>query len=218
MPKRHRHGGVKQQHSIIPGIRKKLQKIAACPYVQAVTPGRISSAVGSQQPVIVFQYFQETGMKLSGKVPGAVQEIFVVTSQPEPALSWLVAANLVLLQEERPGKAYSQRKTKPANDHFRPASEASLCTIQQYMESNSSKAGPLNVSIGDRLNGQIRQLKDIMTQQTQRGKQNTLAAHGKQSKAGQTPNSQPTTMEEWLQEADRQDTAYWQKIKSEKGS
>ena len=81
MPNKHRRGGVKQQHSIIPGIRKKLEKIAARPYVQAVTPGasRLRPASRTSDRLV----FQASGMKLIGKVPGAVQEIFVVTSQPE---------------------------------------------------------------------------------------------------------------------------------------
>ena len=153
MPKKHRRGGVKLQHSIIPGIRKKLQRIATCPHVQAVTPGRISPAVGSQQPTIVFQYFQETGMKLIGKVPGAVQEIFVVCSNKEAALGWLVAAELVLLEENRSGKAYSQgRKIRPTKNNNTNVAEASPDTIQRYMQALGPNDNLLKTPIGERVN------------------------------------------------------------------
>lgn len=217
MPKKHRRGGVKQQHSIVPGIRKKLQKIASCPHVQAVTPGRISPAVGSEQPVIVFQYFQETGMKLSGKIPGAVQEIFVVSSNKEAALDWLVAAELVLLEENRSGKAYSQgRKVRPVKNNVRHATEASPDTIQRYMQSLGADNDLLKIPISERVNGQVRQFRDRLIKQAEKEKQETRL-----SKKPNTPRSQvtqPTTMEEWLNTADEQDATYWQKIKREKDS
>lgn len=219
MPKKHRRGGVKQQHSIIPGIRKKLQKIATCPYVQAVTPGRISPAVGSEQPVIVFQYFQETGMKLSGKVPGAVQEIFVVSSNKEAALGWLVTAELVLLEENRSGKAYSQgRKLRPAKNNTHHATEASPDTIQRYMQSLGANNGLLGIPIGERVNGQVRQLRDRLVRQAEKEKQETRPPKNTQPSTLHSQPAQPTTMEEWLKAADEQDATYWQKVKREKDS
>jgi DNA segregation ATPase FtsK/SpoIIIE-like protein len=218
MPKKHRRGGVKQQHSIIPGIRRRLQKIAACPHVQAVTPGRISPAVGPQQPVILFQYFQETGMKLSGKIPGAVQEIFVVSSDKEAALNWLVAAGLVVLEENRPGKPYSQnRKNKPVAEEMRLGPEASYATIQRYVKSLSPNTGPLQVSIGERVNGQMRRLKDNLVKEAKKQPKTPLAK-GKPPTKPSTISTEPTTMEEWLKAADGQDALYWQKIKSGKDS
>lgn len=216
MPKRHRRGGVKQQHSIIPGIRKRLQRIAACPHVQAVTPGRISPAIGSQQPVIVFQYFQETGMKLSGKIPGAVQEIFVVSSAKEAALNWLTAAGLVTLEENRPGKAYSRgRKAKPLEkNRERLVPEASPDTIQQHVSSLSASDLPLAVPIGDRLNGQLHRLRDSIVKQTEEKKQ--PKATEKRSRVQPSAPSKPATMEAWLEAADQQDADFWRKIKSAK--
>ncbi|NLJ24462.1 MAG: hypothetical protein GX354_03415 [Firmicutes bacterium] len=216
MPKKHRRGGVKQQHSIIPGIRKKLQKIATCPHVQAVTPGRISPAVGSEQPVIVFQYFQDTGMKLSGKVPGAVQEIFVVSSNKEAALGWLVTADLVLLEENRSGKAYSQgRKIKPTRSNARPAAEASPDTIQRYMHANN---GLLKIPVSERVNGQVRQFRDRLAKQAEKERQGPRPPKSKQPNTPHSQLAQPTTMEEWLKAADEQDAAYWQNVKREKDS
>ena len=233
MTKRHRRGGVKEQHSIIPGIRKKLQKIAACPHVQAVTPGRISPAVGSQQPVIVFQYFQETGMKLVGKIPGAVQEIFVVTSSQEAALNSLVAAGLIVLEENRPGKAYSRsRKTIPNANNSPPITEASPETIQTYMNKGSNNGTPLAISIGDRLNGQMHHLQNQLAKQAEQERARSPKIKDKQShaKGSSRPHSrrkskkthpkpdttQASTMEAWLDAADAQGPDYWQKIKSSK--
>lgn len=218
MPKKHRRDGVKQQHSIIPGIRRKLQKIAACPHVQAVTPGRISPAVGSQQPVIVFQYFQETGMKLSGKIPGAVQEIFVVSSHREAALNWLVQAGLVLLEENRPGKPYSQsRKNKQVVEEIQHGPEASPDTIQRYMKSLGPGGGSLEVPISERVNGQIRRFRDNLINEADK-KRKASSAKKKPAREPGTQSTRPTTMEEWLEAADKQDALYWQKIKSEKDS
>ena len=218
MPKKHRRGGVKQQHSIIPGIRRKLQKIAACPHVQAVTPERISPAVGPQQPVIVFQYFQATGMKLSGKIPGAVQEIFVVSSEKEAALNWLVAAGLVVLEENRPGKPYSQgRKHKPVTNEIEPGPEASYATIQRYVQSVGSDTGSLQVSIGERVNGQMRRLQNSLVKHAKKQQTAPQTKRKPPAEPG-TASTEPTTMEEWLKAADRQDALYWQKIKSEKDS
>ncbi len=217
MPKRHRRGGVKQQHSIIPGIRRKLQKIAACPHVQAVTPGRISPAVGSQQPVIVFQYFQETGMKLVGKIPGAVQEIFVVTSAKEAALNWLTAAQLVLLEENRPGKAHSRgRKARLVVDNSPPIVEASPDTIREYMASSSTNSTPMAIPIGDRLNGQMHHLQDQLTKQAENKKRQAKATKKRRSQLPYNESPQPTTMEAWLDAADKRGVDYWQKIKSDK--
>ncbi|HHV93700.1 MAG TPA: hypothetical protein GXX47_04080 [Firmicutes bacterium] len=200
MPNKHRRGGVKQQHSIIPGIRKKLEKIAACPYVQAVTPGRISSAAGSLEPVIVFQYFQASGMKLIGKVPGAVQEIFVVTSQPEAALNWLTAANLVVLEEKRPGKPYSQRRrgrTGAADNAVKPIHEASPDTMQRYMQLLNGSNGPLMVTVGDRLNGSLSKFKAKLVRQVE-AKKNSAGSNLKQphTAAGRQSTAPPATMEQ----------------------
>ncbi len=233
MSKRHRRGGVKEQHSIIPGIRRRLQKIAACPHVQAVTPGRISPAVGSQQPVIVFQYFQATGMKLVGKIPGAVQEIFVVTPSQQAALNSLTDAGLVVLEENRPGKAYSRsRKTTPNASNGPPIVEASPETIQTYMNKASNNGTPLAVSIGDRLNGQVHRLQDQLTEHAEGEKtsapkskgqshpRDRLKPHSPKSHKKTGPKSdivQASTMEAWLDAADAQGPDYWQKIKSSKG-
>ncbi len=224
MPKKHRRGGVKQQHSILPGIRKKLQKIAACPYVQAVTPGRISSAAGSQEPVVVFQYFQASGMKLIGKVPGAVQEIFVVSSQRDAALNWLVAADLVLLEENRPGKPYSQRRkarNTAAENAAKPAHEASPDTLRRYMQSPSGSNNPLMVTLGDRLNGRMHSFQKQLLQEAEVKKQLAQQERPKQRK--QSPGQRrrapsPSTMEQWLEAADKEKPGYWQKIKAEKES
>ncbi|NLY30651.1 MAG: hypothetical protein GX047_08485 [Firmicutes bacterium] len=224
MPNKHRRGGVKQQHSIIPGIRKRLQKIAACPYVQAVTPGRIFSATGSQEPVVVFQYFQATGMKLIGKIPGAVQEIFVVSSQREAALNWLTAANLVLLEENRPGKPYSQKRkgrTTAGENSTEPISEASPDTLRRYMQLSDDSDSPLMVAVGDRLNGKMHDFRTKLLQEAEVQKKRERKRKSKRRRQPpnqQQPISQPTTMEQWLKAAEKQGTEYWRKIKADKES
>lgn len=229
MPNKHRRGGVKQQHSIIPGIRKRLQKITACPYVQAVTPGRIFSAAGSLEPVVVFQYFQATGMKLIGKVPGAVQEIFVVSSQREAALNWLTASNLVLLEENRPGKPYSQKRkgrTTAAEDTAELIDEASPDTLRRYMQLSNGSDSPLMVAVGDRLNGKMDDFRNKLLHEAETKKKQKRKRSSKQSiqNSGQRHSgrprstSPPSTMEQWLKTADKQGPEYWRKIKAHKES
>lgn len=220
MPNKHRHDGVKEEHTIVQGLRKKLRKIATCPYIQAVTPGRISAAAtGSKQPVIVFQYFQDTGMKLLGKAPGNVQEIFVVTANKEATLDWLVTAGLVQLEQLKIRKTRNRsRKRKPPGAP--PLAEASPTTIEKYMSSMQGEADGEGVSIADRLNGQYNRLqqlrKELEKQELARTKSDERRSNLRQKPSRQNENNsqlsparQPETLEEWLQLADELGLKYW---------
>lgn len=83
MPK-HRGRGVKREHAILPGFDEALERIAAIDAVQSVIPGRIAR-IRSRSGIkrLTFQYPTDTGAKLQAKGGGAVQEIFVVTEDPE---------------------------------------------------------------------------------------------------------------------------------------
>lgn len=83
MPK-HRHRGVKRDHTILEGFDEALERIAALDAVQSVIPGRIAQIRSSaSHKRLTYQYPTDTGAKLQAKGGGAVQEIFVVTEDPE---------------------------------------------------------------------------------------------------------------------------------------
>ncbi len=83
MPK-HRSRGVKRDHTILPGFEDAFERLAALEAVQSVIPGRIASIRSSKgHKRLTFQYPTETGAKLQAKARGAVQEVFVVTGDPE---------------------------------------------------------------------------------------------------------------------------------------
>ena len=76
---------LKYEHSMIGGLRAWLeQELEPVPEIRAIIPGRISRAKGGASELrIRFQYPTDTGAKLIAKGPGVVQEVFVVTSDPE---------------------------------------------------------------------------------------------------------------------------------------
>lgn len=81
---KHRTGkGLKRQHSIIDGMETPYERIAATAGVSAVIPGRIRAVPGSDVFGLRFQYYTQGGFKLMARAKQAVQEVFVVTSEPE---------------------------------------------------------------------------------------------------------------------------------------
>jgi len=89
---RHRVKKVKRVHQILKGFEEPLEEIAQLEYVKAVIPGRIKRKRATGKPgqrEITFQYPTPSGAKLLAKGEGAVQEIFVVTSEPEKLKEFL---------------------------------------------------------------------------------------------------------------------------------
>jgi len=89
---RHRVKKVKRVHQILKGFEEPLEEIASLEYVKAVIPGRIKRKKSTGRPgrrEITFQYPTPSGAKLLAKGEGAVQEIFVVTSEPEKLKEFL---------------------------------------------------------------------------------------------------------------------------------
>jgi hypothetical protein len=76
---------IKYQHAMIKGLREFLEvEIQPLPYVKSIIPGRIERTKGRNTDFFVrFQYKTETGAKLIAHRSGVVQEVFVVTSEPE---------------------------------------------------------------------------------------------------------------------------------------
>lgn len=92
---RYRHRKIKREHTIIEGLLPVLEKISEIDAVQSITPGRINQRSRTGRPGLFFQYETETGLKLIGRSPTAVQEVFVVTDAPKDVLDALIAQGLI---------------------------------------------------------------------------------------------------------------------------
>ena len=85
---RHRDGKLKIMHTIIGDFGKVLRQIASLDIVEAVLTGTIAPSK-SYKDTLTFQYFTDNGLKLLAKTTTAVQEIFIVTPEPELLLDEL---------------------------------------------------------------------------------------------------------------------------------
>lgn len=86
---RYRQNKIKREHTIVPGILPYLEAVAAHPDVHAITPGRIKRRVGNDIIGLKVQYETDTGLKLLALSNRAVQEVFVVTDEPQRVLAAL---------------------------------------------------------------------------------------------------------------------------------
>jgi hypothetical protein len=89
MRRRHRHraagtgGKLKIQHGIIDGLRPILEEMCAWPEVQSITPGYITGASARRGGVRLHATRQNlTGIRAVARSGGAVQEVFLVTTDP----------------------------------------------------------------------------------------------------------------------------------------
>ncbi len=82
---KHRKNKIKRQHGIIKDLKKFLEKeVASKDFVSGVIPGRITvgNATGEKLK-IRYQYSTKSGAKLIAVSGSSVQEIFVITGEPE---------------------------------------------------------------------------------------------------------------------------------------
>jgi hypothetical protein len=93
MPK-FRHRKVKREHHVLAAIEDDLYVIAQVAGVQAVIPGPIKPKAGRATGFSV-QYATPTGLKLIGRSPGAAQEVFVVTGEPDAVKTALQALGIL---------------------------------------------------------------------------------------------------------------------------
>jgi hypothetical protein len=87
---KYRAKGVKREHGIMLGLLPVLERIAACPDVSSITPGRISVVRGGV-PSLQLRFGTPTisGLKLTARRGTTAQEVFLVTARPEPVLEFL---------------------------------------------------------------------------------------------------------------------------------
>lgn len=73
---------------MIKGAVDWLEDLATHPEITDIIPGVISRRRPSSQG-ITFQYETTTGCKLLVKSGGSIQEVFVVTSEPQVVRDWI---------------------------------------------------------------------------------------------------------------------------------
>lgn len=117
MPKFRTHK-VKHEHTIIPGLRPVLEQMAQCPDVHSLIPGPIRAHRSARGVHVTVQYETDTGLKLLGRNGSAIQEVFVVSSDPPAARQWLTEAGLA---EDRSGADPPPDPVPAAGGGSRPA-------------------------------------------------------------------------------------------------
>ena len=81
---RYRHGSLKTEHGILPGLREILDRIGTSEGVHSVVPGRIYATKGRPGGSLTVRVSAptQTGVKLIARRGSAVQEVFVVCDDP----------------------------------------------------------------------------------------------------------------------------------------
>jgi hypothetical protein len=82
---KHRKKKIKQQHGIIKGLKKFLElNVSSLDTVEGIIPGRIKvGKTPGENLVVSYQYSTVSGAKLIGRSGTSVQEVFVITNEPE---------------------------------------------------------------------------------------------------------------------------------------
>lgn len=82
---KHRKNKIKRQHSIIKGLRGFLEdRLSPLDFIESIIPGEIKVGKKTGENLEVrYRYNTVSGAKLIARSGTSVQEVFVVTSQPE---------------------------------------------------------------------------------------------------------------------------------------
>ena len=81
---KYRKNKIKRQHSIIKGLKKFLEhNVSSLDSVEGIIPGRIKVGKTPGENLIVsYQYSTISGAKLIARSGTSVQEVFVITNDP----------------------------------------------------------------------------------------------------------------------------------------
>ena len=97
MPK-FRHRKVKREHAVLPAIEQGLARLAESDAIDAIIPGPIHRKSGGAIGWSV-QYETAAGVKLLAPSPGAVQEVFVVSRDPQAVIRFAAESGLITHQD-----------------------------------------------------------------------------------------------------------------------
>lgn len=113
---RRRDGKLKILHTIIGDFGKVLRQAAEIEEIESILTGEISPSK-SYRETLQFQYFTDNGLKLLAKTTTAVQEIFVVSAQPDLVLDELVKAGFVDLERDDVKHSNPRKRHRRRNPH-----------------------------------------------------------------------------------------------------
>ncbi len=82
---KHRKNKIKSQHGLIKGLRKFLEReISNQDFVTGIIPGEIKVGNSTGEVLkVTYQYKMQTGAKLIARSGSSIQEIFIITNDPE---------------------------------------------------------------------------------------------------------------------------------------
>ncbi len=93
---KYRDDKIKQEHTIIEDILPLLRDIAKISSIKSIIPGRINRRSGSGVVAYLqLKYNTTTGLKLLSKNSSSIQEIFVVTDDPDSTSTKLAEKDFV---------------------------------------------------------------------------------------------------------------------------
>ncbi|MGM0471938.1 MAG: DUF2103 domain-containing protein [Bacillota bacterium] len=96
MSGKYRINKIKQEHTIIEDILPLLENLAKLKVIKSIIPGRINQRGGSgMKPYLQLKYNTPTGIKILAKTSSSIQEVFVVTDDPDRAMKVIQDSNLV---------------------------------------------------------------------------------------------------------------------------
>ena len=185
MPNKHRRGGVKQQHSIIPGIRKDCRRSRPAPMCRRLPPATSHPppefGAGGSLPV-----FPSNRHETHRQSPWSSSGNFCC--QLPAGCTQLVDS----IQSSSPGREPSRKALQPETQRqnngcrrYRRANRRSLPdTLRRYMQLSNGGDSPLMVAVGDRLNGKMddfrnKLLHEAETKKKQKGKRSSKAVYPK---------------------------------------
>ncbi len=82
---KHRKAKIKRQHSLIKGLQEYLERnLSNKSFIEGIIPGeiKVSKATGENLQV-KYKYETVSGAKLIAKSGTSIQEVFVITKEPE---------------------------------------------------------------------------------------------------------------------------------------
>ena len=82
---KYRKNKIKQEHGIIKGLKKFLEhEVSSLDSVEGIIPGRIKvGKTPGENLIVTYQYSTVSGAKLIARSGTSVQEVFVITNDPE---------------------------------------------------------------------------------------------------------------------------------------
>ena len=87
-----KYGRVKREHGRVRGLDEVCDEIVRLgPGVTRIVPGRINRRRGTGPAKLTVQYATESGVKCLFHISGTVQEVFIVSGEPDATAQWLAA-------------------------------------------------------------------------------------------------------------------------------